>query len=152
MHCISCMRRWGPVWRDRPVKGKTLLTSGLRDQTTGWKLGRVITKWSSTTFGAFCNRAAASPASNSEPTCPGPGSHGNMAGVEARPGTRMIAVARLWDKCVVAVHVHRCGEDAARHLRDVVGQVVKSVSTVQTYPRLTITDRVRLTSLPWQCH
>ena len=62
-----------------------------------------------------------------------------MAGVEARPGTRMIAVARLWDKCIVAVHVHRCGEDAARHLRAVVGQVVKSVSTV--HPRLTITDQ-----------
>ena len=85
-----------------------------------------------------------------------------MAGVEALPGTRLLAVARLWDKCLVAVHVHRCGDDAARHLRAVVGhtgpfrrskpkpkpkpkpelnQVVKSVSTVQAYPRLTITDQ-----------
>ena len=65
-----------------------------------------------------------------------------MAGVEADlPGTRLIAVARLWDKCIVAVHVHRCGDDAARHLRAVVGQVVKSVSTVQAHPRLTITDQ-----------
>ena len=46
-----------------------------------------------------------------------------MAGVEALPGTRLLAVARLWDKCLVAVHVHRCGDDAARHLRAVVGQV-----------------------------
>ena len=51
-----------------------------------------------------------------------------MAGVEpCLPGTRLIAVARLWDKCLVAVHVHRCGDDAARHLKAVVGQVVKSV-------------------------
>ena len=65
-----------------------------------------------------------------------------MAGVEADlPGTRLIAVARLWDKCIVAVHVHRCGDDAARHLRAVGGQVVKSVSTVQAHPRLTITDQ-----------
>ena len=43
--------------------------------------------------------------------------------MEALPGTRLLAVARLWDKCLVAVHVHRCGDDAARHLRAVVGQV-----------------------------
>ena len=65
-----------------------------------------------------------------------------MAGVEHVPGTRLLAVARRWDKCTVAVYVHRCSDDAARHLRDVVGQVVKSAATVvQTHPRLTITDQ-----------
>ena len=65
-----------------------------------------------------------------------------MAGVEHVPGTRLLAVARRWDKCTVAVYVHRCSDDAARHLRAVVGQVVKSASTVvQTHPRLTITDQ-----------
>ena len=65
-----------------------------------------------------------------------------MAGVEHVPGTRLLAVARRWDKCTVAVYVHRCSDDAARHLRAVVGQVVKSAATVvQTHPRLTITDQ-----------
>ena len=59
-----------------------------------------------------------------------------MAGVEpCLPGTRLLAVARLWDKCLVAVHVHRCGDDAARHLKAVVGQVVKSVSTLALTPQ-----------------
>lgn len=64
-----------------------------------------------------------------------------MAGVEHIPGTRLLAVARRWDKCTVAVYVHRCSDDAARHLRAVVGQVVKSAATVQAHPRLTITDQ-----------
>ena len=65
-----------------------------------------------------------------------------MAGVEHVPGTRLLAVARRWDKCTVAVYVHRCSDDAARHLRAVVGQVVKSAATVvQAHPRLTITDQ-----------
>ena len=64
-----------------------------------------------------------------------------MAGVEHHDGTRMLAVARRWDKVVVAIHTHRCSDAIARHLRAVVHKVVTRVSTVETYPRLTITDQ-----------
>lgn len=50
-------------------------------------------------------------------------------------------MARLWDRYVVAAHTHRLPEAEAKHLVDVVRKVVHSVSTLEQYPRLTITDR-----------
>ena len=64
-----------------------------------------------------------------------------MAGVEHEHGTRLLAVARLWDRCVVAAHTHRLQETESKRLVGVVHKVVHSVSTLEQYPRLTITDR-----------
>ena len=64
-----------------------------------------------------------------------------MAGVEHEHGTRLLAVARLWDRCVVAAHTHRLQEAESKRLVSVVHKVVHSVSTLEQYPRLTITDR-----------